>query len=1857
MKKINSLLTGLLLAVSVFLSQQATAQAPQKMSYQSVLRNSSNVLLANTAVGMQISVLQATASGTAVYVETQTATTNGNGLLSLQIGTGTASVGTFSNINWANGPYFIKTETDPTGGSNYTITGTQQMASVPYALYAAKSGGTVFETTVDDPTAIYNTNVGNVGIGTDLPQEKLDVAGNLRVRQNATVSGDLNIGNIIKISGGNPSIGKILTSDNDGKATWEYPVIQDLSGYATNSDLNNLQNQKEDNHLQTQIQLMNTSLSLQNQLSTSTNNLNNQINENQIATDANLATKEDLINKSANVNLGTSDIFYPTQKATKTYVDSNVSALNQQLQNQIVTNQTQNLQVHSQLGTQIGVNQAQNLQTQAQLAIQITANQAQNTQAQSQLATLIDVNHEQNTQTQLQLANQIAANQVQTQSNLATKEDLINKSINVNLGTSDTFYPTQKAIKTYVDSNVSALNQQLQNQIVTNQAQNTLAQSQLETQIAANQVQTQSQIMATQIGLEGQISTATTQLQSQIDTNQAQTQSQIMQTQMQLKDQITANQAQNTLAQSQLETQIGVNQAQNLQTQSQLETQLAANQVQTQSQIMATQIGLEGQISTATTQLQSQIDTNQAQTQSQIRQTQMQLEDQITVNQEQTQDNLTIKEDLINKSTDVNLGTSDTLYPTQKATKTYVDSNVSNLQNQLLVNQVQLENQIDLNQARNKLAQSQLSNQVSANQVQNLLVQVELTNQIDANQAQNLTTQSQLTDKIATNRNELQVAILSTENNLITQISSNQARNRQAQVELDTQIDLNQAQNVQTQSQLENQIAINQEQNLTTQSQLANQIESNQTLSTQEQSLLLNRIVTNQEQNLTTQSQFEDQISANQAQNLQAQVELDTQIDLNQAQNVQTQSQLENQIVTNQAQTQANLITKEDLINKSTDVNLGTSDALYPTQNATKTYVDSNLSNLQEVVIDSQAQIAQLQDNLAVTISDLNNRTADIQATNSAVLATKEDALNKSNDTELGTSDTLFPTQNATKVYVDSNVNNLQSVLNNQIISSEYNLQTQLLEYQNQSETSVENLQTQMTDSDTSLQSQIDLALANFQARVVEGPQGIQGPEGNTGPVGPVGPQGMQGPKGSQGPQGIEGPQGIRGMEGPIGLKGDKGAIGATGAVGPVGPTGSNATVSMGTIGTVAMASGATVTNGVLNLTPANASYGGIVTAGAQTIAGTKTFTADASINGVKVGRGTGNIITNTAVGGAALNANTTGSESTATGYFALKDNTTGIANTAIGTYSASATTTGSNNTAAGSGAMATNTTGSNNVAIGKGADVATSDLTNAIAIGYNAVANGSNKIQLGNASITEVNTSGAVKAKIFVKAGGTANQYLMADGSVSTGGAGGLGNSSFQTTEDDANAIHNTNAGNVGIGTDLPSEKLDVSGNLRVRQNEIVAGNSMVQGNSMIGQNLEVNGLAYINSLTIPSGNPAQGKVLTSDNNGVATWQTPTSPDLSGYAMTTDFTNLQFTVTDNQMATDYLLTQTQYMQNQVLDNQTALTTKEDAINKSQDINLGTSDILFPTQNATKTYVDNKMATMTTVFETTTDDATAIHNTNSGNVGIGTDLPSEKLDVSGNLKVRQNATVSGTATASSFVKDGGTSSQFLMADGSVSDGILAAITTMSNQITSLQGQVSGLQYQVSTLTMPTVIIGTKTWTSTNLNVTTYRDGTPIPEVQDPTAWASLTTGAWCHLNNDPANDAIYGKMYNHYAVEDPRGLAPAGYHIPTQIEWFALFDTAGGWYSCSPKLRSAAFNGTNNYGLSVLNGGFRSGNAQIWFPGEPGIPAGTFETDAAIFWSSDVLPQYTGASFGDYNATGTSDYPNNYGAYIRLIKN
>jgi len=129
MKKLYSIIVTLAIISTVF------SQSPDKMSYQAVLRDGSSNLISNVVVSMKISILQGSAEGAVAYAETHSPETNANGLVSIEIGTGSTS-DDFSVIDWSNGPYFIKTETDQAGGTNYTIIGTSQLLSVPYALHA-----------------------------------------------------------------------------------------------------------------------------------------------------------------------------------------------------------------------------------------------------------------------------------------------------------------------------------------------------------------------------------------------------------------------------------------------------------------------------------------------------------------------------------------------------------------------------------------------------------------------------------------------------------------------------------------------------------------------------------------------------------------------------------------------------------------------------------------------------------------------------------------------------------------------------------------------------------------------------------------------------------------------------------------------------------------------------------------------------------------------------------------------------------------------------------------------------------------------------------------------------------------------------------------------------------------------------------------------------------------------------------------------------------------------------------------------------------------------------------------------------------------------------------------------------------------------------------------------------------------------------------------------------------------------------------------------------------------------------------------------------------------------------------------
>jgi len=138
-----------------------------------------------------------------------------------------------------------------------------------------------------------------------------------------------------------------------------------------------------------------------------------------------------------------------------------------------------------------------------------------------------------------------------------------------------------------------------------------------------------------------------------------------------------------------------------------------------------------------------------------------------------------------------------------------------------------------------------------------------------------------------------------------------------------------------------------------------------------------------------------------------------------------------------------------------------------------------------------------------------------------------------------------------------------------------------------------------------------------------------------------------------------------------------------------------------------------------------------------------------------------------------------------------------------------------------------------------------------------------------------------------------------------------------------------------------------------------------------------------------------------------------------------------------------------------------------------------------------------------------------------------------------------------------------------------------------------------------------VIIGTQVWMKENLNVDKFRNGDSIPEAKTEKEWQEAATNgqpAWCYYDNDTANGAKYGKLYNWYAVNDPRGLAPKGWKIPTDQEWTVLTDYLGGKSLAGKKMKSTSGwaksgNGTNESGFSGLPGGYRDFDGTFYYIG------------------------------------------------------
>ena len=217
------------------------------------------------------------------------------------------------------------------------------------------------------------------------------------------------------------------------------------------------------------------------------------------------------------------------------------------------------------------------------------------------------------------------------------------------------------------------------------------------------------------------------------------------------------------------------------------------------------------------------------------------------------------------------------------------------------------------------------------------------------------------------------------------------------------------------------------------------------------------------------------------------------------------------------------------------------------------------------------------------------------------------------------------------------------------------------------------------------------------------------------------------------------------------------------------------------------------------------------------------------------------------------------------------------------------------------------------------------------------------------------------------------------------------------------------------------------------------------------------------------------------------------------------------------------------------------------------------------------------------------------------------------------------------------------------------DGITSSASKTSSSLkTENIKDINGNTYKV-------LSIGNQKWIASNLNTSKYRNGDPIPEVKDPAIWSQLTTGAWCYYKNDPANGLIYGKLYNWYAINDPRGLAPIGWHIPSGGEWDTLALHLGGLAVAGGKMKSTSnlwiapnVGATNSSGFSALPGGYWASYGEFlllgtdgWWTFNPNYNLGGFKNLTNV-----------NAQINQRNSFGYYNYLlNQSGVSVRLVKN
>ena len=702
-----------------------------------------------------------------------------------------------------------------------------------------------------------------------------------------------------------------------------------------------------------------------------------------------------------------------------------------------------------------------------------------------------------------------------------------------------------------------------------------------------------------------------------------------------------------------------------------------------------------------------------------------------------------LKEDLANKSINVTTdGTSNTKYPSVKAVKDYVDVSI-NLGGTALTNEANIRAAADVTLTNNLAAE--ITNRINSNLLKEDLV----------NKSTNVTTDGTSNTKypsVKAVKDYVDVSI-----NLGGTALTNEANIRAA---ADVTLTNNLATEIsnRTNADLLKEDLINKSTNVNTDANSNTKYPS---------VLAIKTYVDGANSSLTTALNAEAaaRIAGDNTltTNLAAEVTRATTVDNTLTSNLLSEliraSGAENTLTTNLAaevtnRTNADLL-KENVSNKSTNVTTdGASDTKYSSVKSVKTYVDASATTGTSALTNEATIRANADTLLQTNISTLGSTVTANAITAANATALKENSANKSTTVTLGTSDTLFPTQNAVKTYVDAGIASATIPDATTIVKGKLQLAGDLTgtaalpAIAVNAVTSAKILDGEIVNADVSATAAIaDTKLATIATAGKVSNSATTATSANT-------------------PNTIV----LRDASGNLAA----GTITATGFAGPLtgNVTGNVSGTAANVSGTVAIANGGTgaTTQNFVDLTTS------------QTVAGAKTFSSNASFNGQTIGKGNATGGENLAVGAGAMNGSSTGVRNTAIGNSAMQnyvgtsfDNntsvgyanlvglTSGSGNTSVGAESMMALTTGTSNTSIGNQSLINNTgnnnvgigqgagstisTGTNNTMIGTGSNVGTNNLTNATAIGNSAIVVGSNTIQLGNTSVTGVKTSGTITA------------------------------------------------------------------------------------------------------------------------------------------------------------------------------------------------------------------------------------------------------------------------------------------------------------------------------------------------------------------------------------------------------------------------------------------------------------------------------------------------------------------------------